>query len=74
MSLLLKHFLKTPFRALTGVDQLFGCHPPKQKFRFPGMAHAWVAGGWVLWLGCVMMFLSHIDVSLPLFLLPFPSL
>ena len=44
---------------------------------FPIGAHAWVAGQVPSW-GCVrgnqLMFLSHTDVSLPLFLPPFPSL
>ena len=45
--------------------------------RFPVGAHAWVAGEVPSW-GCVRgnwsMFFSHIDVSLPLWLPPFPSL
>ena len=45
------------------------------RVRFPVEAHAWVAGS----IGAHArvnrsIFLSHIDVSLPLFLLPFPSL
>ena len=43
--------------------------------RFPVRAHAWVAGqvpGWGHVRGNQSMFLSHIDISLPLFLSPSP--
>ena len=45
--------------------------------QFPVRAHAWVAGQVPTWgrvRGSQMTFLLHIDVSLPLFLPPFPSL
>ena len=44
--------------------------------RFLVRAHAWVAGqvpSWVCVRGNWLMYLSHINVSLPLFLSPFPS-
>ena len=45
----------------------------RSPVRFPVRAHAWVVGQVPIW-GCVRgnqsMFLWHIDVSLPLFLLP----
>ena len=44
---------------------------------FPVRAHAWVAG-WVCSWGCArgnqLIYLSHINVSLPLLFSPFPSL
>ena len=43
--------------------------------QFPVRAQAWVSGQAPHWgrvRGNLSMFLSHVDVSLPLFLLPFP--
>ena len=64
--------------ALTGVAQLVGSHPTKQKVEvhFLVRAHAWVlgqvpSGGHAR--GNQWMFLSHIHVTLPLFLPLFPS-
>ena len=45
--------------------------------RFPFRTHAWVVGqvpGWGCAIGNQSMYLSHIYVSLPFFLPPFPSL
>ena len=45
--------------------------------QFPVRAHAWVAGQVPSWEhagGNQLMFLLHTNVSLPLFLPPFPSL
>ena len=58
--------------ALTGVDQLIGCHPAKQKspVRFPVRAHVWVAG--LVLVGWGVYERQPNDVSLPLFLPPFP--
>ena len=54
-----------------------GLQTKRSPVRFPLRAHAWVAGQ-VPNLGRVRgnhsLHLSNIDVSLPLFLLPFPSL
>ena len=66
-------------RVLTGVAQLAGRRPVKQKVScsIPVRAHAWVVG-WspvrVRTEGNQSIFLSHIDVSLPLLLRPFLSL
>ena len=64
--------------ALTGVAQLVGLHSTKQKVASSILlrAHAWVVD---LSLGQSMyerelINVSHIDVSLPLFLPPFSSL
>ena len=71
--------LKKQVRALTGVVQWVGHHPANSSilFRFPVWAHAWVADqgpGWGRAEGDQLTFLLHIDVSLPLFLPPFPAL
>ena len=67
--------------ALTGVAQLVGCRPAEQKVAgsLPGQDTCLAVGpvpGWGA--GCVTgnreMFLSHTNVSLPLFLPPFSSL
>ena len=63
----------------TGVAQLLGYHPAKQKVTgsIPSQAHARVAGSvpdWVHAGGNTSVYLSHIDVSLPFFLPPFTSL
>ena len=61
--------LKNVLSALAGVDQWAKCQPANQKVflvRFPVEAQAWLAGQGPTWA----MFLSPIDVPLPLFLLP----
>ena len=50
----------------------------RSPVRFPARAHAWdmdqVLLSWGCGRGSRSMYLSHMDVSLPLFLPPFPSL
>ena len=58
-----RHSLRKEIRALTGVAQLVQHCPAKGPQSDPVCAR----GNW-------SMFLLHIDVSLPLFLPPFPSL
>ena len=64
---------------LTGMAQFIGCHPSKQKVAhlIPNQ-HTWIglqvqSMVRVHMTGNQSMFLFHIDVSLPLFLPPFPS-
>ena len=68
--------IKRVNRALAGVAQWIEHWPVNQTkeslVQFSVRAQAWVAGQ-VPWCG-VHERQSHIDVSLPLFLLPFPSL
>ena len=64
-------------RAPTGVAQFVDCHPAKQKVTgsIPGRAHAWDEGQsqvGVCASGNRSTFVSHVDVSFPLFLPPFP--
>ena len=62
--------------ALADVAQWTECQPVNPKVRFPVRAHAWVAGqvpSWGRVRGSQSLYLLHIDVSLPLFLPPFPS-
>ena len=66
-------------KAMMSPSQLVGRRPKNQKVTslIPGWAHAWIVGlvpGWAHTEGNRSMFLSHIDVSLPLFLSSFPSL
>ena len=70
---------KKPIVALAGVAQLAGCHPT--ELRVIGLIPSGhMLGLWVQSLvrvharGGRWMFLSHINVSLPVFLPPFPSL
>ena len=63
---------------MTGVAQLVGCRSAKQKVpvQFPVRAHVWVVGlvpGWGAHERQPVN-ASHISVSLPLFLRPFPYL
>ena len=73
---LLEQLKKNP--TLASVTQLVGHHPTNQKFLFLARAHASVVGSvppfGVCMKGNQSMFLSCTDVSLPLFLPPFPSL
>ena len=49
----------------------------RSLIRFPVRAQAWVVGQvsrWGLASGNLLMYLLHVNVSLPLFLPPFPSL
>ena len=70
---------KETILALAGVAQWIECCLRTQSLLvgFPVRAHAWVVG-WVPGWGCVRgnqsMYLLYIDVSLPLFLPPFPPL
>ena len=60
---------------LSGLNTSLGAK--RSLVQFPLRAHAWVVGQIPSWghvIGNRMMYLSHIDVSLPLFLPPFPSL
>ena len=65
--------------ALTSVPQLAGCCPQSERSQaeFLVRAHAWVVAG--PWSGYVreasnrLTFLSHLNVCLPLFLLPLPK-
>ena len=60
--------------ALAGVAQWIECWPENQSVAgsFPVRAHVWVVGQVPSWGAHERQ--PHIDVSLPLFLLPFPSL
>ena len=66
-----------PGHAVTGVAQWIEWQPanPKVASSIPGGAHAWVTGQVPIW-GCARgnqsMYFSHIDISLPPFLPPFP--
>ena len=54
-----------------------GLQTKRSLVKFPVRAHAWVLGQVPRWgdvRGNQSMYLLHIDVSLPLFLPPFPSL
>ena len=64
---------------LTGMFSWLGVilQSERSPVQFLVGAHAWVAGlvpSWGHVRGNGLMFLSHINVSLPPFLLPFPSL
>ena len=66
-------------RALADVARWTECRPANWKVAgsICSRAHAWVAAQVPSWgpaRGSQSMYLSHIDISLPLFLPPFPSL
>ena len=72
-------FSKNLSVTLTGLARWVGCYPADKRMpvQFLVGAHAWVVGqvpGWGHVNGSQSMFLSHIGVSLPFFLLSLPSL
>ena len=73
-----KHMILTYMPWLVWLSGLnTGLQSERLLVRFPVRAHGWVMGqvpSWRRARGNKLMFLSHVDVSLPLFLLPCPSL
>ena len=68
---------KIQYKALSpgcwgSVDSVPACEPKGCWFDAQSRAYAWVAGQVPSWWQ--LMYLTHIDVSLHLLLLPFPSL
>ena len=58
------------------MDLVLACKPKGLLVQSPVRAHAWVVGQVLSWghaRGNWLMYFSHIDVSLSLFLPPFPS-
>ena len=74
------NFIKSGGTTLTGVAQLVGCHPVKQRVTgsIPSQGTrrgcGFVRQSRVHMRGNQLMPLYYIIVSLPIFLLPFPSL